>query len=173
MTGPSARHIADEDLGARGSYLTLRSGDRAYDLYGWAAGRVGEVRIAATRDEFFDGVVIEFRGRRLFVDAPEIAAIHPGVVVLGLTVADLTRAARDPTVPATWPGGPRQVPPRDASGPADPDDAVELMASLSRMYVAGRLSVAELERDTERVLRADTCEELDAIAGELLAAPAA
>lgn len=171
MPDPTARHIADEELRTPGSYLTLRAGDRVYDLYGWAAGHVDEVRIAATRDEFFDGIVIEFRGRRLFVDSPEVRAIHPGVVVLALTVADLTRAARDPTTPACWPGGPRQVPPRAPDEAAGSDDAVELMASLSRMYVAGRLSVDDLERGVERVLGARTCGELDALACELHAVP--
>jgi hypothetical protein len=40
------------------------------------------------------------------------------------------------------------------------------------MYVAGRLSVSDLESDVERVLEARTCGELDAIAAELHAVPA-
>jgi hypothetical protein len=123
------------------------------------------------RDELFDGLVIDFRGRRLFVDAPEVRAIHKGVVVLGLTVADLARAASDRTAPPCWPGGPCQAPARRPTEAAAPDDAVALMAALSRMYAADRMSLGTLERDLDRVLGARTCADLDAIAGELLATP--
>src|SRR6476661_2842512 len=86
MTAKSMRegttsHIVDEELSDPASYLTVRRGDRVYDLYGWGAGRVDEPRITSTRDELFDGLVVDFRGRRLFVDAPEVKCIHDGVVV--------------------------------------------------------------------------------------------
>jgi hypothetical protein len=171
MTDGTARHIVDEQLREPASYLTVRRGDRVYDLYGWAAGRVVEPRITAGRDELFDGLVIDFRGRRLFVDAPEVRAFHDGVVVLGLTVADLARAASDRTAPPCWPGGPCQAPARRLTDAAAPDDAVALMATLSRMYVADRLSLATLEGDVGRVLGARTCADLDTIAGQLLATP--
>jgi hypothetical protein len=45
------------------------------------------------------------------------------------------------------------------------------MASLSRLYVADRLSLTALEHALERVLRARTCADLDAIAADLLATP--
>jgi hypothetical protein len=156
------RHVAEERLGEPASYLTIERGDRVYDLYGWAAGRVAEPRIVASRDEFFDGVVVAFRGRRVFVDAPEVRAIHDGVVLLDLTVADLARTANDATA----------LPPAP-SEPAASDDAVALMGSVTRMYVAGRLSLGTLEHEVERVLAAQTRADLDAIARELLAnAPA-
>lgn len=167
----SAHHIVDEQLRDPASYLTVRRSDRVYDVYGWMAGRVAEPRI--TEDKHFDGLVVEFRGRRLFVDAPEVGSVHDGLVVLGLTVADLTRAASDPDAPACWPGGPPQVPPRRQEEPAAADDAVALMAALSRMYVAGRLSVTALEAGVERVLSAETGADLDAIAARVLADPAA
>ncbi|MEA2478438.1 MAG: hypothetical protein QOJ07_360, partial [Thermoleophilaceae bacterium] len=113
---------------------------------------------------------IDFRGRRLFVDAPEVGAIRHGVVVLDLTVGDLARAASDPAAQPRWPGGPRPVPARRTSEAATPDDAVGLMAALSRMFVAGRVSLRMLERDVERALGARTSADLDTIAGELLAA---
>jgi hypothetical protein len=171
MHEPTAPHIVDEELGEPGSYFTIERGDRVYDRYGWAAGHVVEVRIAGTRDQHFDGLVIDFRGKRVFVDAPEVRSAHPGVVMLTLTLSDLTEAARDPSVDRAWPGGPPQAPPR-AAYEAGPDDAVALMAALSRMFVAGRLDIAALERDVERVLAARTCAELDAIAAELLPPPA-
>jgi hypothetical protein len=173
MVEGTTHHVVDEDLRDPASYLTIRPGDRVYDLYGWAAGHVVEPRIAFTRDEFFDGVVVDFRGRRLFVDSPELRSIHDGVVVLGLTVADLNRVVRDPDAPPYWPGGPCQVPPRRESAATAPDDAVALMAAASRMYVADRLSLTALEGALERVLGARTCAELDAIAAELLGTPAA
>lgn len=171
MAEEAARHIVDEELREPSSYLTIRRGDRVYDRYGWAVGQVVELRIAPTRDEFFDGLVIDFRGRRVFIDAPEIRALHEGVVLLALTVADLTRAVRDPATLVRWPGGPPQVPARPASEAAAPDDAVGLMAALSRMYVAGALSLETLEQNVERVLSAGSCADLDAIAEDALATP--
>jgi hypothetical protein len=171
MADGTARHIVDEELTDPASYLTVRRGDRVYDLYGWAAGRVVEPRITAARDELFDGLVVDFRGRRVFVDAPEVTGIHEGVVVVGLTVADLARVASDRAAPPLWPGGPCQAPARRATEAAGPDDAVALMASLSRMYVADRLSLTALEGALERVLSARTCADLDAIGGEVTARP--
>lgn len=171
MTEESARHIVDEPPHERGSYLTVRQGDRVYDLYGWAAGRVVELRIAATRDQHFDGIVMDFRGARVFVDAPEVSAFYPGALVLGVTVSDLTRAARDPGTRRSWPGGPSQVPPRDPTERARPDDAVALMGAVSRMYVAGRVSLEAMERDVERVLEARSGADLDAIAADLHLTP--
>jgi hypothetical protein len=164
MSEEPTRHIVDEDLSYPASYLTVRRGDRVYDLYGWAAGRVVETRIATTRDELFDGLVVDFRGRRLFVDAPEVRRIHEGVVLLEITVADMSRTVRDRTARPHWPGGPCQVPPRAAAEHATSDDAVALMASLSRMYVADRLALTAMERELERVLSARTCGDLDAVA---------
>lgn len=159
MAHRTARHLADEQLLDPASYLTVRRGDQVYDLYGWAAGKVDKPRI--TEDELFDGVVVDFRGRHVFVDAPEVRAIHQGIVVLGVTVADLARAASD--------RGPCQASARRAGDTAAHDDAVALVAALSRMYVADRLSLPALERDVERALSARTCGDLDAIADELLA----
>jgi hypothetical protein len=153
MVEATARHIVDEHLSEPASYLTIRRGDRVYDLYGWPAGRVVELRVVASRDEFFDGVVVDFRGRRLFVDAPEVTGIYEGVVVVGLTVADMTRAVRDKTGP-----------PRRAAGAASADDVVALMGALSRMYVADRLPLPALEDALGQVLNARTCADLDAIA---------
>ena len=171
MPDATPRHIVDESLGEPGSYFTIARGDRVYDLYGWEVGTVAELRIAGTRDQHFDGLVVDFRGVRLFVDAPEVRAIHPGVVMLTVTVSDLTDAAHDPSVPPGWPDGPPQVQPRPAAGAAEADDAVALMAALSRMYVASRVELGTLELDVERVLAAGSCAELDAIATELLPPP--
>src|SRR3954471_3847140 len=121
-TEATTRHIVEEELGAPASYLSVRPGDRVYDLYGWAAGRVVEPRVVATRDEFFDGLVVDFRGRHLFVDAPEVKRVYEGMVVLGVTVADLARAANDRTAPPQWPGGPCRAPARRGTEAATRDD---------------------------------------------------
>jgi hypothetical protein len=166
MGSTTARHLADETLTSPASYLTVARGDRVFDLFGWAAGRVIEVRV--TGDKLFDGLVIEFRDTRLFVDAPEVREIYEGVVHLGVTTADLARAANRRWSLRAWPRGPRQPAPRDAAAPADHDDAVALIASLSRCYVDDRLELPDLECNVERVLLAGTCGDLDAIAREPL-----
>jgi len=171
MATGTAPHIVDEQLRDPASYLTIQRGDRVYDRYGWAAGRVVDPRI--TGDDVFDGLVIDFRGKRVFVDAPEVCAIHAGVVVLKLSTGDLARTAGDSTAPPCWPGGPPQAPPREEAEPVAADDAVALLAALSRMYVSGHVSLATLERNVERALEARTCAELDAIADELLEASGA
>ena len=170
MTDATTRHIVDEQLNHPASYLTVSRGDRVYDLYGWSIGRVHEPRITA--DDLFDGIVIDFRGRRVFIDAPEVKAIHQQVVQLGITGADLARTAADGRAPRRWPGGPPYCAPRSAADPATHDDAVALMAALSRLYVAERVPLEGFERHVEAVLEARTCGDLDAVAAELLA-PAA
>ena len=116
--------------------------------------------------------MVDFRGRHVFIDAPEVKAIHQQVVQLGVTGADLARIAADGGAPRCWPVGPPYCAPRNAADPAPHDDAVALMAALSRLYVADRLSLAGFERDVERVLGARSCGGLDAVAAELFA-PAA
>src|SRR3954465_499412 len=160
---PSPPHMTGDQLHAPDSHLTLRPRDRVYDLYGWVAGWVVEPRTVATRDQFFDGVLIDFRGTLVFVDAPDVSSIHPGAVVLQLTLTDLERAASDRSALVLWPGGPPRARARPASEAPVADDTVGLMAAVSRLHVAGRLSVASLERNLERVLRARTRADLDAI----------
>ena len=167
MTDATTRHLVDEQLDDPASYLTVSRGDRVYDLYGWSIGRVAEPRI--TDDDLFDGIVVDFRGERVFIDAPEVKAIHQQVVQLGVTGADLARHATDGRAPRTWPGGPPSCAPRSDADPATHDDALALMAALSRLYVADRLSIDGFERQLEAVLGARTCGDLDAVAAELLA----
>ena len=164
----TARHIVDEPLDDPASYLTVARGDRVYDLYGWPVGRVIESRV--TDDGLFDGVVIDFRGRRVFVDAPEVKAIHQRLIQLGITAADVAQVASNRRASPRWPGGPPYCAPRDAAEPAAHDDAVALMGSLSRLYVADRLSLTDFEGDVERVLAARSCGDLDAVAAQLFAA---
>lgn len=171
MANGTPRHIVDEQLDDPASYLTVARGDRVYDLYGWSIGRIVEPRVTP-EEGLFDGIVIDFRGQHVFIDAPEVKTIHQQVVQLGVTGADVARVAADSRAPRCWPGGPPYCAARSAADPAQHDDAVALMASLSRLYVADRLSLDGFERDIERVLGARSCGDLDAVAAELLA-PAA
>jgi hypothetical protein len=167
MAHKTARHIVDEQLSDPASYMTLARGDRVYDLYGWSAGWVVEPRI--TEDELFDGVVVDFRGCHVFVDAPEVKAIHERVIQLEVTTADVARIAADGHAVRGWPGGPPRCTARSAGAPAAHDDAVALMAALSRLYISDRLSLPGFERDIDRVLRARTCADLDTVAAEAFA----
>ena len=171
MADASARHIVDEERLDPASYLTIREGDRVYDLYGWQAGTVVEPRIAPVREQVFDGIVVDLAGGRVFVDAPEVRAVYAGAVILAATAADLARAA-DPGAPRGWPGGPGQAPGRNPSALPAPQDAIALLGSLSRLYAADRLSLGELEHAVERALAARTCAALDEVALEALGTPA-
>jgi hypothetical protein len=163
-----ARHLADQTLSGPASYMTLSRGDRVFDLFGWLAGEVVDARV--TDDEQFDGVVVESRGKRLFVDAPEVGAIYDGLVQIALTNADLARAAAARRTPRSWPRGPRQAPPRVAGDPASHDDAVALVAALTRVYVEHEdFTLADFEEAVGRVLSARTCGDLDSVAEGLLA----
>jgi hypothetical protein len=170
MVNPTARHIVDEQLSDPASYLTVGRGDRVYDLYGWFVGEVVEPRV--TEDELFDGIVIDFRGHHVFIDAPEVKAIHKQVVQLGVTAADVARIAHEERAQRRAAGGAPYCERRSDADPAPHDDAVALMAALSRLYISDRVSLAGFERDLDRVLRARTCGDLDAVAAELFTAPA-
>ena len=158
MDERTAPHLAEETAAGPASFLTCARGDRVYDLYGWGAGRVRES--LATGDDQFDGLRLDFRGERLFVDAPEVEHIYSDVVQLGVTNADLARATA---------AGADQPGPRDPAAPAAHDDAVALTASLSRFFMVDVLSLEEFERAVDRVLRARAAGDLDAIAADVVA----
>jgi hypothetical protein len=166
MADATPRHIVDEELDQPASYLTVTRGDRVYDLFGWSVGHVIEPRVAP-EEGLFDGLVIAFRGRDVFVDAPEVKAIYQHVIQLAVSGADLARVAADRSAPRCWPGGPPCCAARDAAGVQMHDDAVALMGSLSRLYVADRLSLGGFEREVERVLAARSSGDLDAVAAGL------
>lgn len=138
-----ARHIVDERLDDPASYLTVVPGDRVYDLYGWAVGRVVEPRLTP-EDEQFDGIVVDFRGRHVFVDAPEVRAIHRGVVQLGTTTADVAQVPFDRSAPSQWPNGPPSCTARDAAAPASHDDAVALRIQRSQPAPMARTAEAPI-----------------------------
>ncbi len=78
-----------KDLGAPISYLTLSEGVPVYSSDEQELGKVAHV-LAATNIDIFDGIVIDssvLSGGHRFVDAPEVAEIYEGGVVLSIDAA--------------------------------------------------------------------------------------
>ena len=73
-----AEHDAD---GPAISYLALRRGTHVRGSDGAEVGRVRRVQNNA-REHIFDGIVVETRRGRRFIDAPEVARIAEHVVTL-------------------------------------------------------------------------------------------
>ena len=112
------------DLGAPGSYMTLRPGVPVYSSDGQRLGDVEHV-LAEPDKDIFDGIVIDtsvLSGGNRFVDAPEVGEIHERGVVLAL---DRSQAEGLPE--------PSENP---AAMSAKPDDTVEseLQLKLRRAW---------------------------------------
>jgi uncharacterized protein YrrD len=75
-----------EDLGAPGSYLTLKKGDACYSSDDQHLGKVEHV-LADPDLDVFDGIVLDksvLPGGHRFVDADHVASIHERGVVLSI-----------------------------------------------------------------------------------------
>src|ERR671918_778726 len=97
-----------EDLGAPGSYITLRAGVPVYSLDGERLGE-GEHVLSGPGKEIFDGIVFDaspLPGGHRFVDAPEVERIHARGVVLALEAADAERLPKPSANPATMSASP-------------------------------------------------------------------
>jgi hypothetical protein len=119
-----------DDLGARGSYMTLGAGVPVDSSDGQRLGEVEHV-LAEPDEDIFDGIVFDaspLPGGRRFVDAPEVERIHERGVVLALDAADAHRLPTPSANPATL--------------SASPDDTVEgdLERKLRRAWdlISGR-----------------------------------
>jgi uncharacterized protein YrrD len=117
------------DLGAPGSYITLRPGVAVYSSDGQRLGEVAHV-LSETDKDIFDGLVIDtsvIAGGHRFVDAPEVGEIHERGVVLTVDRG----AAESLPEPSENP----------AAMSADPDDSAEgeLERKLRRAwdYISG------------------------------------
>jgi uncharacterized protein YrrD len=99
-----------KDLGAPISYLTLAEGVPVYTSDAKEIGKVEHV-LAAANIDIFDGIVLDrsvLPGGHRFVDAPEVAEIYEGGVVLSIDA----EAAENLPEPGPNPGS-------LAVGPAD------------------------------------------------------
>jgi hypothetical protein len=88
--------------GERASYLTLEPGADVISADGERIGILEHVlRDEAT--DIFDGLIIDVKlgpGGVHFVDAPEVAEIREGAVVLAITAADVERLPKPSPSPA-------------------------------------------------------------------------
>jgi len=82
---------ADDDDGPAISYLALRRGTRVRGSDGVEVGRVRRVQ-NNEREHIFDGIVVETKEGRRFVDAPEVAHIAERAVTLSVPAAAVLAA---------------------------------------------------------------------------------
>ena len=80
------------DEGPAISYLALRRGTRVCGSDGVEVGRVRRVQNNA-REHIFDGIVVETKAGRRFVDAPEVARITEQLVTLTVPAAEVLASA--------------------------------------------------------------------------------
>jgi hypothetical protein len=86
----SDSHDHDDDPAI--SYLALRRGTRVRGSDGVEVGRVRRVQ-NNVREHIFDGIVVETKEGRRFVDAPEVARITEHVVILSMPAAEVLASA--------------------------------------------------------------------------------
>jgi hypothetical protein len=84
------------DDGPAISYLALRRGTRVRSSDGAEVGRVRRVQNNA-REHIFDGIVVETKRGRRFVDAPEVAHIAEHAVTLTITAAEVLASSPPPS----------------------------------------------------------------------------
>ncbi|HEX4806169.1 MAG TPA: hypothetical protein VFU94_09725 [Conexibacter sp.] len=82
---------ARDDDGPAISYLMLRRGARVRGSDGVEVGRVRRVQ-NNEREHIFDGIVVETRRGRRFVDAPEVARIAERAVTLTVPAEEVLAA---------------------------------------------------------------------------------
>jgi len=80
--------VSHEDYGSAISYLALRRGTRVQGSDGVEVGRVRRVQ-NNEREHIFDGIVVETKQGRRFVDAPEVAHIADRMVTLTVPAAEV------------------------------------------------------------------------------------
>jgi hypothetical protein len=84
------------DDGIAISYKALRRGTRVRASDGVDVGTVQRVQ-DNVRENIFDGIVVETRDGRRFVDAPEVARIAERAVTLTITVDEVARLDAPPS----------------------------------------------------------------------------
>lgn len=136
------------------SFVSLERGTPVVDRFGREVGRVH--RVLTHGDGSFDGVVVNTRRGRRFIDAPEVRRISRGVVNLGSTadeIEQVTVASRGRgRVPAAGYG--REV--------LTEDDRDAAVSALKRAYVSDEIDIDELAGRVATAHIAETLDELDA-----------
>jgi hypothetical protein len=84
----SASHVSDDDDGPAISSHALRRGTLVRGSDGAEVGRVRRVQ-HNVRENIFDGIVVETKAGRRFVDAPEVARIAERAVTLTITAEEV------------------------------------------------------------------------------------
>jgi hypothetical protein len=84
------------DDGPAISYLALRRGTQVRGSDGVEVGRVRRVQNNA-REHIFDGIVVETKQGRRFVDAPEVARIAEHLVTLSVPAAEVLGSPPPPS----------------------------------------------------------------------------
>lgn len=82
--------MTDTDDGHAISYKVLRRGTAVRSSDGVVVGRVRRVQ-EATRENIFDGIVIDTDDGRRFVDAPEVEHIAERAVTLTITATEVAQ----------------------------------------------------------------------------------
>jgi hypothetical protein len=106
------------DLGAPGSYLSVRRGLQVYSSDGERIGQVVECLSAPDLD-MFDGIIFDTTagpGGHRFVDAPEVGKIFERGVVLKIDAAEAARLPKPSKNPGVLSVGPDEMTSDDGRG---------------------------------------------------------
>jgi hypothetical protein len=108
----------DMDLGAPGSYLSVRRGVQVYSSDGEPIGRVVECLSAPDLD-MFDGIIFDTTagpGGHRFVDAPEVGKIFERGVMLKIDAEEAARLPKPSKNPGVLAVGPDEMTGDDGRG---------------------------------------------------------
>jgi hypothetical protein len=107
-----------QDLGAPGSYMSLRRGVQVYSSDGEHIGQVVECLCAPELD-VFDGIIFDTTagpGGHRFVDAPEVGQIFERGVVLKINTAEAAKLPKPAKNPGALAVGPDEMTKDDGRG---------------------------------------------------------
>jgi hypothetical protein len=135
------------------SYLTIERGTPVVDRFGAPVGHVE--RVLTLTGSYFDGLLVDTRAGRRFVDAPEVHRITTEAVELSITCEDCEAPGLttvDGVPEARW----------DRTQ-LDDLDVRETIDALKRAYVDDRLTADELGDRFEAAYEATTLDELQSL----------
>lgn len=142
------------------SFLSLTRGTRVVDRFGREVGSVH--RVLTHGDGSFDGIVVQTRAGKRFVDAPEVRRISSGAVNLGSTADEVQQVGAGARGRGRVPAASYD---QGALTEADRDAAIE---ALKRAYVREEIAIDELAGRVATAHIAENLDELDAALSGLL-----